>query len=272
MAEFPEESPDGLIPLWWVEESIQRWHDNANLPLTGQEILFSDPGRSEKGDPRCFLRRKGRRVLNIERQQGMSLMDTTGRLKIEYERGAAIGVDVMGIGAGVGDRLDEQGVYYTAYKGSARCDKTDRSGHIHFPNLRSWAYWAVREALDPNGEVLLELPPDDLLKADLTTPKYSHMSGGMIRVEPKDDVMKRLGRSPDTGDALAGTEAVNVSPMPVDIGRNPRPLMHRPLMERIRQAKQQQQGGVFSSSGFTLRRQPGMYQPKPTKTDDKGEK
>jgi hypothetical protein len=66
----------------------------------------------------------------------------------------------------------------------------------------------LREALDPNKDVAatMALPPDKELLADLTAPTFETRSGkgGMvIHLEPKDKLVKRLGRSPDKGDAVA---------------------------------------------------------------------
>ena len=61
----------------------------------------------------------------------------------------------------------------------------------------------MREALDPAGNPTLALPPDDELIGDLTAPRIKYTSSGKIGVEPKDEIRKRLGRSPDSGDALA---------------------------------------------------------------------
>ena len=41
------------------------------------------------------------------------------------------------------------------------------------------------------------------LAADLTNVKFSYDSRGRIKLESKDEIKKRLGRSPDRGDALA---------------------------------------------------------------------
>ena len=61
----------------------------------------------------------------------------------------------------------------------------------------------MREALDPAGNPSLALPPDDDLIGDLTAPRIKYTSSGKIGIEPKDDIRKRMGRSPDSGDALA---------------------------------------------------------------------
>jgi len=58
----------------------------------------------------------------------------------------------------------------------------------------------------------LAIPPITALKADLTAPTYKIGDNGVMRLEPKADIKKRLGRSPDLADALALTYAEPVTP------------------------------------------------------------
>lgn len=62
----------------------------------------------------------------------------------------------------------------------------------------------MREALDPDYGIDIALPPDQELQADLTTPIYTVRTGEppKIYVESKEDIIKRLGRSPDKGDVV----------------------------------------------------------------------
>jgi hypothetical protein len=94
----------------------------------------------------------------------------------------------------------------------------DRTGVIGFKNLRAWVWWLMREWLDPanyeENTLMPELPPDEELFADLTTPRWQktntvterYQDAGVkfiIQVEEKDEIKKRLdGRSPDRGDAV----------------------------------------------------------------------
>jgi len=63
--------------------------------------------------------------------------------------------------------------------------------------------WIFREVLDPGqpGGSPIRLPNDPLLLADLTAPTFEPTPNG-IRVESKEDVCDRLGRSTDDGDAV----------------------------------------------------------------------
>lgn len=122
---------------------------------------------------------------------------------VQARDGRAI-VDVIGLGAGVFDRLREAGNRPIAYTGSGKTTRRDRSGKWGFTNVRSAAYWHIRELLDPAYDPVLALPPDDLMISDLTTPTWEVTSGvpPKIKVETKEDVVTRLGRSPDRGDAV----------------------------------------------------------------------
>jgi len=59
-------------------------------------------------------------------------------------------------------------------------------------------WWLGRELLLTDQ---WDIPPDDTLTGELTAPKYRDVSNGKIRVESKDDVKKRLGRSTNYADA-----------------------------------------------------------------------
>ena len=56
------------------------------------------------------------------------------------------------------------------------------------------ATWLVEGGAIPNS-------PE--LEAELVAPTYSFDTQGRIKVEPKEAIKKRLGRSPDLADALA---------------------------------------------------------------------
>jgi hypothetical protein len=132
-------------------------------------------------------------------------MRTTGRvvklLKQDFE--TPIGIDTIGVGGGVYDRLAELGYAVVSVDVSQSTELTDLSGENHFSNLRSALWWALREALDPDGLNPLALPDDDILIGDLTAPTWTLTSRGAIVVESKDNMKKRLGRSTDAADGVA---------------------------------------------------------------------
>jgi hypothetical protein len=61
----------------------------------------------------------------------------------------------------------------------------------------------LREALDPDQPdgSAIALPPDPELSADLCTPTWKLTARGIL-LEGKEEIRKRLGRSPGKGDAV----------------------------------------------------------------------
>jgi hypothetical protein len=109
-----------------------------------------------------------------------------------------------------------------------------RSGTLEFANVRALAWWLMREALDPASGRDVALPPDPELLADLTAPRWAYGLNG-IRVESKEDVVARLGRSPDCGDAVVlsnyqGAGTAGASPPRFLGGGAPLPSADRPQM------------------------------------------
>ena len=81
----------------------------------------------------------------------------------------------------------------------------DITGQYTFSNMRAYIYWALRDWLDPKNGYNPCLPPDDLIAQELTDTHWFFQSDGSIAIEKKDDIKKRLKRSPDRADALALT-------------------------------------------------------------------
>jgi hypothetical protein len=106
-----------------------------------------------------------------------------------------------GFGQDVSNRLRENGTAFTAYNGANASTFVGKGG-VRFVNRRAEAWWKFREALDPEqeGGSVIALPDDPELLADLTAPTFTVRTNG-IQLESKEDIKKRIGRSPDKGDA-----------------------------------------------------------------------
>lgn len=201
LGEFCADDEDAVIPLAWVEAAVERWQEWARWgkkPLEGSHWVGVDVGRG--GDESVLAQRKG----PVVELSATKVRDTMEVVRLVQATGMNAIVDTIGVGAGVYDRLKEVGHKSIPYTGSARSTLRDRSRQYSFANVRSAAYWLLREALDLQYEPTLCLPPDDLLLSDLTTPRWSISPGvpPKIVLERKEDVVKRLGRSPDRGDAV----------------------------------------------------------------------
>jgi hypothetical protein len=203
LAEFWDEGSDGLIPLSWYEAAVARRKQMLATNHTGKKTFSVDVAEAGESET-IILRKEG---LIVHDAESFGIPDTTQiahHVEPLYSVGYVLGIpDANGVGAGVASTLRNDGFAILAYKGSLATDETDRTGEIKFANTRSAAYWSVREALNPNNPEAIGLPDDDRLREDLVGLRYHQVAGGKIAIEEKAKVVKRLGRSPDRGDALA---------------------------------------------------------------------
>ncbi|MEP7284342.1 MAG: hypothetical protein ABI947_01080 [Chloroflexota bacterium] len=201
LGEFADSDEEGVIPLSWVEQANRRW-DECGGTGEGRVCYGVDP--AYKGtDKTAIARLVGNVCERIDTYSRQDTMQTVGRVIALVDKQTPIGVDVIGVGAGVYDRLHEQGYSATPVNVANATDMHDSSGQQGFVNLRSALWWMLRDALDPSGDVLLAIPPDDILTGDLTAPTWSYTSSGHIKIESKDEMRARIGRSTDKADALA---------------------------------------------------------------------
>ena len=203
LGEFASSAGDGVIPLAWVEAAIERWRDWQEQERPGDFTAVGvDVARSGE-DKTVYALRFGNVIGELRQYSQQDTMRTTGQVKgiLDRYQSQAATIDVIGLGSGVVDRLREQSYRVIAFNASEHTDRRDKSGELGFTNLRSAAWWNLREMLEPDSGCNVALPPDDELIGDLTAPHWREMSGGRIQVEGKPDIKKRLGRSTDCGDA-----------------------------------------------------------------------
>jgi len=203
----------GIVPLVWVEKANQRWEawDAAGRPGRVTGIGFDVGGGLASGDQSVIAvihdyNKVGEIVeIRAASDPSMATMELVGKvvgLANSLGRPPIYG-DAQGIGSGVVGRLLEMG--YEAYPFVASYGTTllDAPGVYGFVNWRAAAWWLMREALDPDSGQELALPPHDGLTGDLTAPRLKRIDSNARRqVEAKEDLRKRLGRSPDVADAV----------------------------------------------------------------------
>lgn len=109
-------------------------------------------------------------------------------------------IDIVGVGSSPFDILRANGFNVIAMNGGAGSVGKDKSG-MPFANKRAEDHWSLREDLDPASGADICLPPHPEVLGDLSAPRWKPV-GGKIQIEPKDDIKKRIGRSPDVGDTI----------------------------------------------------------------------
>lgn len=205
LGEFHSSDEDSIVPLSWVESAVERWRawrDAGMVVPAEPRVVGVDVARSGE-DRTAVAVRHGHVVAGVRTFALEDTMATTGRVAALLTHPSHLAVvDVIGIGAGVVDRLREQGFTVTAFNASERPSGRDRSGEVEFLNARAEAWWRLRDMLDPATEPTLCLPDDDELVGDLCAPRWKMTSAGKIQVEGKDEIRRRLGRSTDRGDAV----------------------------------------------------------------------
>ena len=193
-----------VIPTAWVDAAMDRWKpfdEQEPGPMTAMGVDPSRGGRDES----IVSRRHDDWFDELEVFEGQTIPDgpTLGAEILRVRRdGCPVHVDAIGIGASVVDWLTHQHVQVVPVTGSEKSEDTDETGTFKFRNARTAAWWMLRETLDPKNRSPIALPRDSKLRADLTAPTYKILEGNVIALEKKEDMKKRLGRSPDRGDAV----------------------------------------------------------------------
>lgn len=201
-----DDDPWQIIPTAWVEAAQARWapdgHEGRRLDAIGVDVARGGAAQT------VFARRHAAWFAPLEKHPGASTPDgpaVVGLLArlVAHQSQALLNIDVVGVGGSVYDiaRGQLRDARVVAINFASRTDARDRSGKLGFVNLRAFAYWRLRELLDPVSEIKMALPRDRELLADLTAPRWEMTVGG-IKVEPKEKVIERIGRSPDCGDAV----------------------------------------------------------------------
>lgn len=202
---FRASADAAFIGATLIERARKGSVDPFGPPLLGVDVArFGD-------DDTTFGFREGRRVHWVISKSKYSTMDTVGEVvqlhrKVRFKR---IFVDVIGVGAGVVDRLRELGLgnIVVAVNSSERAIDDKR-----YYNKRTEMWGELREWLK-DGPV--QIPDDDGLAGDIGAVQYKFDSNGRYQLEKKEDMKKRLLRSPDKGDAVALTFA---EPVPMGDG------------------------------------------------------
>ncbi len=203
-----QDDPWQVIPTEWIRAAQARWkpdgqpRDADGKPIP-QDAVGVDVARGGK-DATVLSRRFGNWFAPLEKHPGSTTPDgpmVAGLVAAALVAGGHANIDAIGVGSSVYDQCVQHKLRARAVIFSEGTSLRDKSGKLGFANLRAAAYWTFREALDPATGDGVALPPDPELLADLCAPRWSMRLRG-VQVEEKEEIIKRLGRSPDCGDAV----------------------------------------------------------------------
>lgn len=205
LGEFYSSDEDSVIPLAWAEAAVQRWEDwdDAGRPsrlgvrVTGVDIARGGAART------VLVVRQGHVVESVTPLLTADTMRVVDHIMAGRQTVNEVAVvDVLGVGAGVVDRLRQLRVGVIGFSAGRRTKRMDRSGELGFVSLRALMWWTLRQALDPAFGPTLAIPPDSGLLGELTAPHWWVAPGNKIAVESKEEVIKRIGHSTDIADAV----------------------------------------------------------------------
>lgn len=174
-----------------IKNAIEREiKDEDKIKVLGVDLArFGD-------DNSVVIIREGKTVIWIEQWAKTDLMTSTGKIVNLIQRFSpdAVNIDVIGIGAGVVDRLKEQ-----KFRVNGVNVAESASDKLKYANIRAEAYWQLADRFQ-KGEIAI---PDDLeLLAQTSSIKYKFDSHGRLQIESKEEMKKRGMKSPDKTDAL----------------------------------------------------------------------
>lgn len=225
--EFPEAGSE-QVPL----DLIKAASEDEDARTGGIKTMGVDVAWTGS-DSSCITILDGERQTRQDLIKGNDPMEVTGAVvKTQAEEKCdAIGVDVIGMGAGVYSRLKEQldatnaarkvekeaaarehrdpqpvpGFWVRnlyAVNFAATAAQEPGPGFPGYANVRAEAYVTTRDRVQGRGGFLAPFS-DIQLWQEISETKILFDSSGRYKIESKELIKKRLGRSPDRGDALA---------------------------------------------------------------------
>ena len=205
LGEFPDQAEDTLIRLSDIETASRR-EPAAGSPGANEAVTTGAAGAPDVvlavdvarfgSDRSVILRRRGDLVEEIRTFHKLDTMQLVGWVvsAIRDSDPAMVYVDEIGVGAGVVDRLREQGHRVKGINVARRAQQDEL-----FANLRAQGYWQLRERF---ASGTITIPADNQLMGELAALRYSYDSQGRILLESKESMRQRGLPSPDKADAL----------------------------------------------------------------------
>lgn len=209
-----------VIPTEWILQAQARWKPDGwkEYAMTAMSL---DPAGGGKDSEELIWRHNTWFAEPVSAKGDITAGSKSAAAAIFLNRrdNAPVVLDVGGGYAGaIINRLDDNKVPHIAFNGAGASTGKTRDSRLPYVNKRAEAWYGFREALDPNqpGGATIALPPDPELRADLAAPCLDVAAlekRGVVQLESKDELRKRLGRSPGKGDAAvmcwsSGNEAV----------------------------------------------------------------
>lgn len=201
---FPPAGFRSLLGIEEVNAAMDRHYREDDYDFAAR-ILGVDVAR-EGDDSSVIFPRQGLVAFKPQVMRNVKTIEGAGFVSLkedEWQSDATFIDNTGGFGGGWIDQLQMLkrtpiGIHFASAASDGR-----------YANKRAEMWFKMAEWVKGGGA----LPKIPALIAELTTPTYS-FRGDRLLIEPKEEIKKRLGRSPDLADALALTFAHPVHPRP----------------------------------------------------------
>lgn len=206
LGEFPLGDDDTLIARHLVEAAIARKDKLTGVSRRDPMYWGVDVARYGTDASTLAKRRGAVMPEKVKRWRGLDLMQLVGRILKEWDdtpeadRPEAIFVDVIGLGAGVVDRLRELELPVVGINVS----ETPNIVVVKAMKLRDELWMLARDWFMTRQVAMADDPETT---EELVTPRVSYTSNGKTKVEGKDELRSRGVGSPDGADAFILTFA-----------------------------------------------------------------
>lgn len=196
-----EDSIWQVIPTSWVEAAMLRWEKRS--PKGEMSSMGVDVARGGMDKTTLAMRYDNwfDHLVKIPGRETPTGRHVVGQVVANLRDDAPVHVDVIGVGSSPYDMLKEGHYQTVGINVGVASVWPGKSGKLQFKDLRSELWWRMREWLDPDNDTGAMLPPDTELLADLCAPEWS-MTGKYIKVESREQIIDRIGRSPDCATAV----------------------------------------------------------------------
>lgn len=197
-----------LFQLALLEAAEERWKATE---AAGRLVIGCDPaGDGDQGDESAFCPRRGKRVLELRFRRGISPAEHLEELR-----------DIIRVAQAEGAPKNPRPLVNCESEGEASWkvyvflrEHADRTGEFELQRMRTSSAavrephvydrlrdeaWAVARAWMREGGAIPTIPQ---LRKDLHAPEFSSTLQGKLKLTPKRELKKQLGRSPDGGDAF----------------------------------------------------------------------
>lgn len=198
LGNFPTHADDTMIGPGIVEAAMVRW---TPAPPTDGPLQFGVDVARFGRDKTAITWARGAWASAPTLLHGNDNVQVAGKV-LELVRQVRLGPEPVRVcidttnNGGVADILRASGVDGLEIVDVQYAEKATIDG---FSRLRDQLWGGLRTWLKEVGAI----PPDRALAADITAPRYGFDVRGRIKVEAKDDLKKRIGRSPDRADSLS---------------------------------------------------------------------